>query len=207
MKAKKSSRKSDIVIYFSVKKEKMWLWFFSTVLLGLGVLTSYTLVLFNASGGFSLPLSPSSSYVASPYWLGLPRSSVLAVVVFQCFAAVGFVMWQLSLLVHPPTRGLLADRRWLVAETVLFLLPSVLWPFAAHNMLNNNTRSVSAALGACACLWLAALGLVLLVGGTFEDKRESPVALVGILLTSTVVVVADGAGWSALALYGALYGT
>jgi hypothetical protein len=44
-----------------------------------------------------------------------------------------------------------------------------------------------------------------LIGGTFEDNRESPQALVGLLFTSTVVVVADGAGWSALAIYRAVH--
>jgi hypothetical protein len=178
-------------------------WILSSALLGGGVLMSYAFVLFDAFGDF--PVSkPNESYLESPYWLGLHKNSVTSLVVFQILAAIGYVVWQVALVVTRPTHGLFADTRWLIFANMLFLLPSILWPFAAHRLLMDETSLLGALLSS-ACLWAAAAGILLLVGGTFEDHRESPVAMIGILLTSTVVVVADGAGWSALAIHNALH--
>ena len=178
-------------------------WILSTGFFGIAVGFSYAIVLFNAFGDFPVSQGASTSYLDSPYWLGLPRSSTIAVAVFQVLAAIGYIAWQFSLIAERPTRGIFTDTRWLIFANSLFLVPSIAWPFAAHRLLKNTT-SLSAALLSSSCLWLAAVGVSLLVGGTFEDHRETPVALVGILLTGTVVVVADGAGWSATAIYGAL---
>lgn len=183
-------------------------WVASTSLVGVAVLFNYAIVLFNAFGDFPLPsnVPQSVSYFESPYWLNLPRSSVTVIVAFQALAAVGYIMWYVSIVMERPTTGLLADMRWLVASTLLFLVPSAVWPFSAFYLLRN-TSSVTNAVASSACLWLAATGIMLMVGGTFEDKRESPIALLGILLTSLVVVIADGVGWSALAIYGTVHDT
>jgi hypothetical protein len=181
-------------------------WIVSTNLLGGAVILSYSVVLFNAFGDFPVPQPQPSpgNYLESPYWLGLHKHSTAAVAVFQVFAMMGYVVWQWSLVAERPTRGLLTDMRWLIFANTLFLLPSVVWPFAAHKLLQDETSLMWAILSS-SCLWLAAMGLLVLVGGTFEDNRESPQALVGLLFTSTVVVVADGAGWSALAIYKAVH--
>ena len=178
-------------------------WIASTVVLGGCIFLSYAVVLFDAFGDYPLPQG-ATSYVDSPYWLGLRRSSATAVAVFQLLAAAGYLMWVTALAWQRPVRGLLADPRWLVFANSLFLTASVAWPFAARRVVLQPT-SLPWAVAASACLWVAAAGVLMLVGGTFEDDRESPLALVGILLTSTVVVVADGAGWSAAALHGALH--
>ena len=47
--------------------------------------------------------------------------------------------------------------------------------------------------------------MVLLVGGTFEARYESHWPVVGILGVATVVVLADGIGWTATAIFRALY--
>lgn len=165
---------------------------------------SYAIVLFDALGDFPVPQAVGS-YFESPYWLGLHRNSTVSIAVFQLLAAVGYLVWQWSLVVERPTRGLLVDLRWLLFANTLFLLPSVLWPLAAHRLLQDET-SLAWAVASSACLWTAAAGLLMLIGGTFEDNRESPQALIGLLFTSTVVVVADGAGWSALAIHRAVNG-
>ena len=178
-------------------------WVLSTGLFGIGLGLSYAVVLFNAFGDYPISQPASASYFESAYWLGLPRSSAIAVSVFQIMAAMGYVVWQFSLVVERPMRGLFTDTRWLIFANTLFLVPSIVWPFAAHRLLMDTT-SLSAALISSSCLWLAAAGVSILVGGTFEDQRDTPVALIGILLTGTVVIVADGAGWSATAIHGAL---
>lgn len=170
------------------------------------MITSYAIVLFDAFGSFPLPdsMKHRKGYLESPFWLSLPRASIVAVVVFQGFAAVGYLMWFFSMLYERPTRGLLQDSRWLMVSNILFLVPSILWPFPAYRLLHD--LSMANAILSSACLWIAALGVILMVGGTFEDERKSPVATIGILLLSTVVIVADGIGWSATAIYAALYG-
>ena len=182
----------------------MWGQILSTAFLGGGVLFSYAIVLFNSFGGFELPTESSRSYLESPYWLGLPRSSTTALLIFQVGAGIGYFMWFVSIVITRPTRGLLADPRWLFGCNAIFLVASAVWPFAAYQLLQFSS-TVWRAILACLPLWMAAIGMCLLVGGTFEDDRSSPVALIGILLTSTVVVMVDGVGWSATALYTAIH--
>lgn len=193
----------------SLNSTHMWWlpWIASSTLLQIGVLFTYAIVLFDAFGDFPLPerhRRSSTSYLESPYWLGMPKSTTTFIVVMQGFAAIGYVLWQMSLVMIRPTRGLFVDPRWLVFANMLFLVPSILWPFAAYQLLQDET-SISWALASSACLWAASAGMTLLVAGTFEDLRETPWAALGIYLTASIVVVADGVGWSAISLYNAIH--
>lgn len=179
----------------------MWWFLLSTTILGTSVLFSYAVVLFDAFSLFPVA-NASSGYLRSPYWIDLPASSTFALLIFQIFAAVGYVGWFVALLLDPPSRGLLAQTWALACANMLFLVPSIAWSFAAHRYLRS--AALGDALLASACLWLASTGMCLLLGGTFEDQRASPLPLVGILLTATVVVLADGVGWSAMAIYRAI---
>lgn len=179
-------------------------WLVSSAVAGGAILLSYAVVLFDAFGAYPLPEAGTTDYLGSPYWLGLPRSTTGSLLVLQVVAGVGFVAWQVSLLVARPETGLLATSRGLVLATLAFLLPSIAWPYAAHRLLLDRTH-LGWALGASGCLWAAAGGVCALVGGTFEDARASPVAVLGIVATGTVVVLCDGVGWSAVAIHTALY--
>lgn len=182
----------------------MWGWVASSALLGGAVLFSYAAVLFDAFGGFPLPVGVvRGDYLDSPYWLGLPRSSVASITAFQIMGGIGYVVWFGQMLAMRPTRGLLAEPRWLVGSTALFLVPSIVWPYTAHRLLHN--FSVGNAVLASVPLWGAAIGMALLVGGTFEDERSNPLAIIGILLVANVVVCADAMGWSACAIYRAVH--
>jgi hypothetical protein len=174
-------------------------------LVGAGIAVAYATVLANVGGGFPLRAPPASSaYVDSPYWVGLPRATAAALVVFQAGAAAGYVMWLVYVHQHPPTRGLLQDRRWLHGAVLVFLAASAAWPFGAYRAVQH-PDSLAWALAACAPLWLAAAGVVVLVGGTFEAAYPSAVPAVGILLLANVVVLADGCGWAAAAIFRSLH--
>lgn len=177
----------------------MWSFIVSSLFVALGIGLSYATVLGNVFGGYEVPTS--ATYLTHPLWLGLPASSVTAVVVFQGFAALGYVTWMWYIVANGlPQRGVLSTMAGLNACNLLFLVPSSVWAFGAYETWRA-PESWGWALAACAPLWVAAVGVSLLVGGTFEAQLASPVPIVGILLLSTVVVVADGAGWAALALF------
>ena len=151
---------------------------------------SYAIVLFDAFGSFPLPDSMKHRKVIPRVTLLVESSPSLHCSGgrFQGFAAVGYQMWFFSMLYERPTRGLLQDSRWLMVSNILFLVPSILWPFPAYRLLHD--LSMANAILSSACLWIAALGVILMVGGTFEDEESS--SDYGILLLSTVVIVAMG---------------
>lgn len=164
------------------------------------VLTSYAFVLANVAGGFTLSLPPTTGYLDSHYWLGLPRDSVIGIIVLQVLAGVGFVAWVIWLaskddyVIENSILSTLWNRIVLIQ---VFLLASTAWPFAAYFYMMQ--RNLSRAIIACVPLWVAALATILLIGGTFE-ARAPVVPTVSILLFGTVTVLADGVGWSAVCI-------
>ena len=174
----------------------------SGALVGAGIMVAYATVLFDAFGGYALP-QPRTGYLDSPYWVGIPKSAVYAIVVLQVFAAVGYVTWMVYVASNAPTRGILADRGRMWAN-LLFLVPSAVWPYAAHRSVLQ-PHSVAWAVGASVPLWIAAAGVILLVAGTFEAQYASPVPYLGILFLALVVVLADGVGWAAAAIFRAVH--
>lgn len=169
---------------------------------------AYVDVLFNRWGHYPLR-DASTSYVRSPYWLGLPASTVLPLIVLQVGALVGYVVWLFWVSLAPPTRGLLARPGWRHGLVLGFLAASAAWPYATHPLVDALTKkerpALSTTLASCASLWTAAACVIGLVGGTFEAQYASPWPTLGILLLALVVVLVDGVGWSAVALFRTLY--
>ena len=171
-------------------------------ILGLAVVGSYVVVLGNVNDAFPLPHPPpaSSSYFDSPYWLGIPHTTAAGLTVLQLCAAVGYVVWFVWLVsTPPPLHGLLSTAAAQAGLLGGFLVASVAWPYAAYALLHR-PHSLGRALLSCLPLWAAAVCVILLIGGTFE-ARAPVLPTVGILLLGQVVVLADGVGWSALAVY------
>ena len=69
-----------------------WTLFIYAVLLTLAVGGSYIFVLTNATGDFPLE-TQATNYINSPYWLNMPRDSIIGVVVLQAFALAGYIAW------------------------------------------------------------------------------------------------------------------
>lgn len=166
--------------------------------IGGAVFLSYVLVLGNVFGGFALA-EPGDGYIRSPYWLGLRSDTVVAIVVFQALAVVGYLLWVPWLFTQGATitDSILDTRLARLGLLNGFLLASTAWPYAAYYYMLQPT--LPRALGAAAPLWVAAACVILLLAGTFE-ARAPPYAVVGILLVGSVVVLADGIGWAALAI-------
>ena len=157
----------------------------STALLGPAVLVSYA------------QLRDGGSYLSSKYWLGLPRGLVTATVVAQCAAAVGFIAFLVTMTRRPPGRGVL--RRWGLPVTVtVFLFASLLWATCVSQALKHRSRVLGVATSVC--LVVAAVATIVMLAGVFESDMtgaDAVVALVGITLLCTVVVLLDGVGWNA----------
>ena len=167
---------------------------------GAFVIGSYALVLADVAGVFTLPLPPTSGYLESHYWLGMPRDSIVGIIVLQLLAGIGFVVWSIWLsskedyIIENSILSTLANRIVLVQ---VFLWASVAWPFATYFYMLQ--RTLSRAILACVPLWIAALATILLIGGTFE-ARAPVLPTVSILLFGNVVVLADGVGWAAVCI-------
>ena len=174
-----------------------------TALLGTAVLSSYGLVLANVGDAFPLTDAPSHlTYNNSPYWLGMRREAIIAIIMLQVFAGVGFLMWFGWLAFDGAQRGILRTPTARVVLMSVFLGASIAWPYATYFHLSR--PSLSRAIGSAACLWLAALAIIVAIGGTFEADAPA-YAVVGILLLGQVVVLADGVGWSAVVIWRQLY--
>ena len=81
-----------------------WAFYAPTLPLSAAILFSYAAVLFNAFGGFSLVTAThGTGYAGSPYWLGIPRSTVHVLAALQILAAVGYSVWLVSIAQESPT--------------------------------------------------------------------------------------------------------
>ena len=167
----------------------------STVPTGLAVLISYVLVLGNALDTFPLD-SATDDYFSSPYWLGLPRSTCIALTALQVLAVCGYVAWLFWIASAPPLEESLLNTRasrFLITHT--FLIASVVWPYAVYYYFQNKVHATVA----CIPLWVASVAIICLVGGTFEAAAP-PLPTLGILFLALVVVLVDGVGWSAVCI-------
>lgn len=133
------------------------------------------------------------SYIESKYWYGTPKPVILALIVFQILAAIGFIIFFFAQLLDAPTEGLLSYANgWVSVILVsIFLLASIWWPYTLKS--ENWTTVASLVIAAIACM--------LLVAGSFEAATTGSIydimRVVGSLLLGTVVVLADGVGWNA----------
>ena len=173
----------------------------STSLLGLMIPICYILVFADPFRLFDV--MHSGSYFESPYWVGMPPRSAIAVTLLQPAAVVGYLMWIGWL--HsdaPKPQGILTQN---VAITLLrlFLLSSVIWPFLTFLSIKN-PQNLGLAIMCCIPLWISGICVSLLVAFTFEAFAP-PLPTLGVLLLSQVVVMADAIGWSAVRLQNVIY--
>ena len=179
-----------------------WPLFFVQTLFGVALITSYGLVLANVGNNFPLDGSSGKSYVESPYWLGMQRDTIIGIVVMQVLAAIGYLIWFFWLINTDVSIGLLRYNWIKTLQIVVFLLSSVIWPYTAYIYMLKPT-SVTRAIISSSFLWLASCSVIFMIGTTFEAR--APVApTLGILFLGNVVILADGIGWSALAIYNSL---
>ena len=179
-----------------------WPLFWIQTLFGMAIMTSYGIVLANIGNGFPLDGLSSKSYIESPYWLGMQRDTIIGIVVLQLLAAIGYLVWFFWLINTEVSIGLLRYNWIKTLQIVAFLLSSTIWPYTAYIYMLKPT-SVTRAIISSSFLWMAACSVIFMIGTTFEAR--APVApTLGILLLGNVVVLADGVGWSALAIYNSL---
>jgi hypothetical protein len=161
------------------------------------VALSYALVLFDTAGFFPLPLPPVAGYLQSHYWLDLQADTVALIVFLQVLAAAGAIVWFIWLATTPDKdlqNTIFQSESNRIFIIQLFLWASALWPFAAHSYMTD--RNTTKAILACIPLWVAAVAVVLMIGGSFEAGCP-PIPMLGVLFLGTVVVLCDAAGWAA----------
>lgn len=167
------------------------------------LLALYAVVLGNACGGFALPTSSSSSYLASPYWMGVPAAARTPLVALQAVALAGYVGWVAWLAHDPPATGALATTPSLLhALHAGFFVASAAWPVSAHLALRHDVQRPAPAFvwSACAAVWATALCIAGLAAGTFEARYASPVPALALVPLVALTAVADGVVWTACAL-------
>jgi len=146
-----------------------------------------------------------NDYINSKFWLGIPQNVITALIPLQILAAVGGLIWYISIRENPPDIGLLSynifNNPVYDILVFFFLLGSILWPISLmqHELIENKTLLKS--LLCCSGLFIAAISGILLQAGSFEANNITPLALAGITLFNTTVVLNDGIGWSARLLY------
>ena len=170
------------------------------------LLALYAVVLGDVCGGFALPTSApssSSSYLASPYWMGVPVAVRKPLAALQAVALAGYVGWVAWLAHDPPAAGPLATTpRLLHGLHAGFFGASAAWPVFVYLALRHDVQRPAAAFvwSACAALWATALCVVGLVVGTLEARYASPVPGLALAPLLLLTAVADGVLWTACAL-------
>lgn len=143
-------------------------------------------------------------YVNSRFWIGIPPSTASAIIPLQVIAAIGFILFVLyatGILDTKPTTGVLSYLNG-YSTTILLLIffaSSVAWPITARYYLDKkqiHEANTGHLLLVVTPLVAASISSVLFTAGAFEADMH-PVAVVGILMFSAVVVLADGVGWNA----------
>ena len=160
---------------------------------GLAVGASYTTVFANEYEG----------YFDSRFWLKIPRSTTKAICYgLQLPAGVGylvFLAYATGLVGKgPATKGVLQywGKFGLTVSVTLFSIASVLWPLLTKLHLDQGWG-----VGwPVASLLVAAMAAIIMTAGAFEADLEWP-AVLGVLVLSCVVVMADAVGWNAKLLY------
>ena len=157
-----------------------WPLLVTTLVLGGCVLLSYVLC-FRGTG---------SSYIDSPFWMGMPRSSVYVLIGFQILAVIGFFLMMVSWLLRPPEGGVLARPHALLLTMVVFLVASAAWaPLTKYASRHWGLASLSlVATAACSLVFVA---------GAAEETSPRWYVLLGALLLSITVVLSDAGAWNA----------
>ena len=154
-------------------------------------------------------IKENQTYFDSKYWLGISPNLIMALIPFQILAGIGAIIWYKSIRDNPPNIGLLNYRilnnPMYDILVFFFLFGSILWPLSLlqHKLIEQKT--ISKSLFCCFGLFIAAISGILLQAGSFEANNITPLALIGITLFNTTVVLNDGIGWSARLLYQTLH--
>lgn len=173
----------------------------STWLLGLMIPISYVIVFVDPLHLFDV--AHTGSYFESPYWVGIPPRSAIAVTLLQPAAAVGYMTWVGWLHSDGPRPLGFLTQEIAIFLLRVFLLSSMVWPFLVFVSIKN-PQSIWLALLCCIPLWISGVCVSLLVAFTFESFAP-PVPTLGVLFLSQVVVMADAIGWSAACLQKVIY--
>lgn len=151
--------------------------------------------------------SESSGYLDSRYWMGIPRKTTATILVLQICAAAGFITFFAFVIYNQSsdkgvvTKGILSRRQghttWIVL--LVFYAVSFCWPFLTKwylKEMNNVAKWLTAV-----SLMLAAGCATLMVAGAFEAQMH-PMAVLGVIMFATVVIIVDGIGWNAVMIFG-----
>ena len=142
----------------------------------------------------------SSSYATSRFWIGIPANTANAIMPLQIIAGIGFIVFTiraLGLSGSSPTVGILSYYNGFATTMIYaaFFIASTVWPFATRYYLDNKGTTMQL-LGVVCPLIIAAVSSILLTAGAFEADMDYS-AVIGVLVFSNVVVLADGIGWNA----------
>ena len=161
------------------------------------------------SGAFAVLLTyylvfrnEQSGYFNSRFWLEIPetttRSLFYGLQIPAAFGYLTFVSYATGLMGKRPQEGILQywDKKGLTLMICVFSLASVAWPIFTKSYLDNNGGVIPPVIS----LVIASVAAILMTAGAFEADMEWP-AILGILVFSTVVVMADGVGWNAKLLH------
>lgn len=133
----------------------------------------------------------NAPYFESSYWVGIPKHAAMAITASQSAAAAGYFLW-----------ASWAFRGGLHADVVphalallnAFFAASIAWSFASYLHVRR-PQSVLCAAAACTPMIAAALAVIGMTVLTFAQRAPAAPTM-GVLLLGTVVVLADGVGWT-----------
>ena len=173
-----------------------WPFIFYISILGTGVIYSYTTILFNAFGQYSMEIT-QSNYFDSPYWLSIPQDTKYGLTVLQILAAFGYIYWVFWVASLENPMGPLKHRESKFIVVTFFVVSSSFWPYFSYRYILSPT--LRHAIYASIPLWIAAISVIAMVAFTFE-AHANIFATLSILLLANIVVLADGIGWSAICI-------
>ena len=150
----------------------------------------------------------NESYMDSKYWLGLKKETIRTLIPIQILSAIGFIVWFISVRNNPPKKGLLSykflNNPMYEVLVLLLVIGAIMWPLTLlqKDILTNKT--IYKTIICCSSLFICAFAGILMQAGSYEGNI-SALALLGITLFNTTVVLTDGIGWSSRLIYQTLY--
>jgi hypothetical protein len=152
----------------------------STLIGGVSVLSSYYYI---------FGTKVRHGYIEHPFWMGIPRTIIIILMVFQVLAAVGFIVALTSWITTPPTGGILGRSKYNLTMILLgFLISAVIWPIATYHK-NHALTSIS--------LLTAAASTILLLAGSIEEDNPRWYIVLSLIMLNIVTVLGDGVIWNA----------
>lgn len=150
------------------------------IILGASVLFTYYYV-------FTKRMTPAP-YLTHELWLGMPKSTVIVLVIFQVLAAIGFMLGSISWVISPPVGGIMGSS---VSRNVIFalvLIASILWPLSVMWKIPALVVGSLVVVAFCA---------ILICAGSVEEYNSRWYVVLGFLLFAITVVLSDGVLWNA----------